>query len=60
MEEFAEGQNKMTSGNKEVEDTGAKKIYGLTGELALQGTMSKHAQQRMKKKLKKEEEEAEN
>lgn len=45
MEEFAEGQNKMTNANKnEDEGAGGTTVFGLTGELALQGGISKKAQ----------------
>ena len=57
MEELAAEQNKM----KEEEETGpTTTVFGLGGELALkQGNLSKKHQQRLRKKMAKQQEEEE-
>ena len=49
----------MTAGKEENDVVVSNQVFGLTGELALQGNMSKKAQQRLKKKLQKEKDEEE-
>lgn len=57
MEELAADiGNKMAGMVNDADDKGPRGVIGFSGELALSG-ISKKAQQRLKKKMKKEEEE---